>query len=87
VVFLGWDVCPRLVPVVTTKGMNSKIQRGAKMNKIIRWFLNYTCVIVDFLVAFLGVITLGLYRPWWDFYYRASVDKWWIKYIRSKQNV
>jgi len=38
-------------------------------NKILYFFLRWVQYWIDIFVGITGVLTLGLYRPWWDFKY------------------
>jgi len=40
-----------------------------------RWFNNWISSWLDMICGFISVITFTLYRPWWDFKYRAFTAK------------
>lgn len=42
-------------------------------------FQHWIAAWIDMIVGLLGVITFGLYRPWWDFTYRCWATKKGLK--------
>lgn len=46
-------------------------------------FNNWLCAWADLACGLLGVITLTIYRPWWDMKFRAWISK---RYMEKRIN-
>lgn len=61
-----------------------------KINFII-WLEKWLTAWVDMICGLLAVLTLGFFRPWWDFKFRGWITllflKHGIQWITSKQNI